>query len=300
MVSYYLNIDPKELYIFLLSHEELPNIEMFVDFPKEMMLSKYLISTFGNIYNKDKRCLIFSFFSHSKGYLRVNLKSDMGPRKMFYLHRLMADVFLAFDTRVKFKDKQRWNNHIMNFAYDPEHTFPGKENINLVKLIIQIFNFDNIIEEPKNENWEKVTYEGFELEISDKKRVKYQGEILTSFMYHRHKCVSLPGKPIVDVNTIYFLSDGIDAIEGLVSLLERKDFYIYFPLLNEVVDLSMENNSGNKRRVVQYKEGELIKTYPSIAEAAEKTGTDAKNIGRVCRKKRKTANGFTWKYLEES
>jgi group I intron endonuclease len=43
--------------------------------------------------------------------------------------------------------------------------------------------------------------------------------------------------------------------------------------------------------------GEVIREWPSCAEASRQLGIHASNIGRSCRKEVKTAGGFTWKFI---
>jgi hypothetical protein len=47
------------------------------------------------------------------------------------------------------------------------------------------------------------------------------------------------------------------------------------------------------------KDGNIIKTYTSIKEAAENTGCSPTNIGQVCKGKLQTTGGRRWKYVEE-
>ena len=42
----------------------------------------------------------------------------------------------------------------------------------------------------------------------------------------------------------------------------------------------------------------IINTFPSIKEAAEKTGSNQSHIGACCRGVRATHNGFLWKFAE--
>lgn len=56
----------------------------------------------------------------------------------------------------------------------------------------------------------------------------------------------------------------------------------------------------NKKKVAQFnKNGQLLAVYNSITEAAEKTQTNRSNLQQVCANKRKTANNYIWKYIEE-
>lgn len=51
-------------------------------------------------------------------------------------------------------------------------------------------------------------------------------------------------------------------------------------------------NSGGK--ILCFRDGELIKTYPSISRAAKMTDIAVASISRCCQGKRKTAGGFVW------
>lgn len=46
------------------------------------------------------------------------------------------------------------------------------------------------------------------------------------------------------------------------------------------------------------KTNEIIKIFPSVAEAERATG-NSKHIGSVCKGKRNTAKGFKWKYVAD-
>lgn len=62
----------------------------------------------------------------------------------------------------------------------------------------------------------------------------------------------------------------------------------------------LRTNSPQLKRVNQYsKEGELIRKYFSIAEAAKTTGIDSSSISKCCRGKLKSTGGFIWKYEEK-
>jgi len=52
------------------------------------------------------------------------------------------------------------------------------------------------------------------------------------------------------------------------------------------------------RKVGQYKNGKLIKEYNTIKQAGEETKTDPSSISKVCKGKRKTCNGYEWRYIE--
>jgi hypothetical protein len=53
------------------------------------------------------------------------------------------------------------------------------------------------------------------------------------------------------------------------------------------------------KSVVQYdKDGECVGEFSSMTEASARTGTDISHISSCCKGKRKTANGYGWKYKE--
>lgn len=47
-------------------------------------------------------------------------------------------------------------------------------------------------------------------------------------------------------------------------------------------------------------DGNIIKTFSMINEAARETGVNSTQISRVCKGKNKTAGGYKWEYMEET
>lgn len=59
----------------------------------------------------------------------------------------------------------------------------------------------------------------------------------------------------------------------------------------------MRVNNAMNTSIIQYSlDGKFIAEFPSINEAARITGACASSISKVCRKERKTANGYKWTY----
>lgn len=57
------------------------------------------------------------------------------------------------------------------------------------------------------------------------------------------------------------------------------------------------SKSQKKKKVSQYTlDGTLIKTYEGMNIAAKETNSNCSKISRCCKNKRKTHNGFIWKY----
>lgn len=78
----------------------------------------------------------------------------------------------------------------------------------------------------------------------------------------------------------------------------KKDYKI----LQEIIKKTNNGiNNGNSKKVAQYDlNGNLIKIWDYMSEAAKKTGTNLASMSSCCSGKNKTANGFIWKLLENS
>ena len=61
-----------------------------------------------------------------------------------------------------------------------------------------------------------------------------------------------------------------------------------------------EVGTAKCKRITQYtKDGVLVGEYDSLREACTVTGANDGSVSCVCSGKRKTANGFIWRYIEE-
>ena len=59
------------------------------------------------------------------------------------------------------------------------------------------------------------------------------------------------------------------------------------------------DNTWNMRPINQYtKDGEFVASYISINQVERLKGFDNRNVGAVCKGKKKTAYGYVWKYAE--
>ena len=59
---------------------------------------------------------------------------------------------------------------------------------------------------------------------------------------------------------------------------------------------SQTNNQKTPKAVLAFKDGELVMTFPSTAEAGRQ-GFNEGAVAACCRGERKTHKGYTWKYL---
>lgn len=67
----------------------------------------------------------------------------------------------------------------------------------------------------------------------------------------------------------------------------------------EYADINQRNKSTS-RAVSQYsKEGKLLKTFNSVAEASKQTSVPTSGIYATCNGKQKTSGGYIWKYVEQ-
>lgn len=94
------------------------NTEYWIEFPEEMKLSKYKISTFGNVYSKYlKKNMKLKI---GRGYPFVDLVSDNGEKVTERVHRLIAKCFINNKENkrtVDHIDRKSDNNKITNLRW---------------------------------------------------------------------------------------------------------------------------------------------------------------------------------------
>ena len=81
--------------------------------------SNYLIFEDGSIWSKTSKKFLTPI-KKSTGYYAVNLYSDNGVGKMFFVHRLVAEMFLANPhdyKQVNHKDENKANNAVTNLEW---------------------------------------------------------------------------------------------------------------------------------------------------------------------------------------
>lgn len=105
--------------------------------------------------------------------------------------------------------------------------------------------------------------------------------------------------PHIQKNNKYNLMKIKECCEG--KAITYKDFqWCYYKDLNKRIHKKVYKGGKRPHRPVnQYTlEGIFIKTYDNAKIASEITGIDSSCISKVCKKKRKTAGGYFWKYEE--
>ena len=89
-----------------------------------------------------------------------------------------------------------------------------------------------------------------------------------------------------------------EAIKGCCQGL-RKSAYNYFWCYADDYDQYKITLSYHQIKVAQINPntGEQLTVYKNISEAAKSVNTTSSSIGQVCRGKRKTAKGYSWKFV---
>ena len=99
------------------------------------------------------------------------------------------------------------------------------------------------------------------------------------------------------VNNLEWCTQGYNLSynQGHKKRAERKRWFY-----DELSVKFKENNPAIKIPVIQMNlDGEIIREWESIKEAIETLGYKSSHICECCKNKRKTSNGFRWKYKEE-
>ena len=81
--------------------------------------SNYLIFEDGQIYSKKSKKFLHPF-KKTSGYYAINLYDNFGKNKMFFIHRLIAELFIPNPnnyTDVNHKDENKQNNNINNLEW---------------------------------------------------------------------------------------------------------------------------------------------------------------------------------------
>ena len=99
------------------------------------------------------------------------------------------------------------------------------------------------------------------------------------------------------VNNLEWCTQGYNLSynQGHKKRAERKRWFY-----DELSIKFKENNPAIKIPIIQMNlDGEIIREWESIKEAIETLGYKSNHICECCKNKRKTSNGFRWKYKEE-
>jgi hypothetical protein len=112
---------------------------------------KYEVSNKGRIRNQYGRYLCGPKLS-SKGYLRVNLRLENGEPKVFYLHQIIASIFVQNKNnkeQVNHKDGNKLNNKACNLEWvtnQENRDHAVKHGLHARGEVCSKFTNENIIE----------------------------------------------------------------------------------------------------------------------------------------------------------
>lgn len=109
---------PYQIYGRICACPELAKTEYWVEFPSELELSNYLVSTFGNIYSKCGKRIMAGFGTGD--YYEVSLVNDNKKNTKWKVHRLVAITFIPNPDNKETVDHishVRENNNVMNLQW---------------------------------------------------------------------------------------------------------------------------------------------------------------------------------------
>ena len=174
--------------------------------------------------------------------------------------------------------------------------------------------YDEIFK-PSDEEWRPVVYNSVVIEASNIGRIKTQeGRVIGSDTpnnkYIRvniqgdavlaHRLICMAWKPIS--NPDLYVVNHIDN-NGKNNRIENLEWVTVADNHRHYRQNHLVPGSSNKCRPVQQLDREnqtVIANFGSAKEACEKTGILANNISAVCQNTKKSAGGFTWKYVDPS
>ena len=251
-----------------------------------------------------------SISEHGYKYYRL---SKNGFKKMFYAHRLVAEVFIENPNNlpvVNHKDGNKLNNNIENLEWvtQQDNMFHAhKEN-----LIAPVTKHEYYKEDLPNEEWKQIP--NFHYSISSLGRVRNDETYLLlkpslTCGYYKvrlsqdgavtdilvHKLVYCVFNNIQEIPKGYII-DHINAIK-IDNSLSNLRLLTLSENVNKAYYEQKTNNSCKK--VIQLTlDGKEIKVFNSCADAARELNLDSSTISKVCRGINKTHGGFKFKYIE--
>lgn len=126
------------------------------------------------------------------------------------------------------------------------------------------------------------------------------------YLVHRVVYESVTGEPIPENLQVNHISeDKTDCSFANLNLLTPKENCNWgtrnarlskVMINNQKLSKAMKNNPKISKAVGAYKDGELIMTFPSTAEAGRQWFNQG-HVAACCRGEKKTYKGFEWKYI---
>lgn len=284
--------------------------EKWLKVPDERFRESYTISNKGRI--KNSKGEIKTLHTSGPGYPNVRLDTGKnGYRKTYDIHVLEAKAFFgekeSKDIIVNHKDGDKTNNNLENLEYITykDNSKHARENGLLNKPKKQVKHDISKLDTKDIPGFSKycIDREGNIYNKETKNKISTFADIngngyiriaLTpngqteTQKYYLHRIISLVFIP--NPNNLPFVN----------HINENKRD-------NRIENLEWCTQSDNMKHSAKMKElsrkvqvydldGELLETFDSVKEAAEKTGANHTQIIHVCAGRRKTAGEFKWKY----
>lgn len=233
------------------------------------------------------------------GYLTVRLTNHFGLPLTRTVHSLVANAFIPNPDNlpcINHKDENKQNPVVSNLercSYDYNNTYGTllerrnkKETVDVpnnateLSQKIQLYFSENVIEGKKRKGKFVIQIDKDGNEIERYRSVSEAGD---KNGFERHKFANTKAV------------DGVKVIKGkLFVVQEIENEYIPKGTKKARPDISIRAS----KPVCQYtREGEFIREYESIKEAARVIGTkDTGSISNCCNGKLKTASGYIWRH----
>lgn len=317
------NSEPGEVWKDITKYE---NLYMISTHGRVISKERLVVDEIGRTYTNPTK---FMKINESEGRKSINLRKDHRTKK-FSLPLLMANVFLPKPDKnqiLRFKDNNNLNCNIDNIYWSDK---VGAKNC------YHRINFDT--KDLEGEIWKSIPeYEGLYV-ISNKGRVKsLERDIETSNrIIHKSEQILTPILTNTGYYKIQLSDKNGDRkrkgffIHRLVAFafIENPNNYPYVdhidanptnncvenlrwvtPEMNMANELTRQalsdslkgqliNRTWNCRAIAQLKDGILVNTYPSVAEATRQ-GYSNSAIFKCLSRKQNKHKGFTWMYLSD-
>ena len=293
--------------------------------PVRYKLSKYEVSTEGNIRNKIKGNYLQN--NNKKKNLSVNLTSNEGKTNEYIIRDLVAHTFLENSENkpyVVHKDKDIFNNNVSNLTFST-HPILEEKNIMIPEIDIRREEQRKILENLKINMKNASSKEIWKTPPGRYKLSKYEVSTYGNIRNKRKNNVNLSLNPDQSKNGYIYKMLTLD--NG-----KQKGFYLHIVIANTFLEnpenkpsvdhIISEEKSNNrienlrfadnseqsfnrnlKERIIpidQYDvNGLFIQTWDSVKRVCEELNIKSHMIYKSMKNTEKTAGGFIWKKVEE-
>lgn len=264
----------------------------------------YLIYDDGKVFNtKTQKFLKGSIGENGYQYFRLSLE---GKKKMFYVHRLVAEHFLDNPNNlpvVNHKDGNKLNNKVDNLEWVTysENTQHWKDTTLIQRKKTEYYSGDL-----PDENWKE--FNNYYVSNKGRIRHKVKNNLLSPSITCGYYKVRLSYNGLVSDYLVHKLvyqlfsenydeTKIIDHIDGNKLNNDINNLRQLTLSENALAALYETKTNSSAKKVYQYSlKGELLGEYLSTREAAKKLNLDSSTISKVCRGKNKSHGGFIFRY----